>query len=130
MVAKAITVSILIPTEWQHGYGRIQIRRTTTIPKKKLSDDDALALVLSGLKGELPVSDLCRKYGVSTATYYKLRDQFIAGGIQGLQNNGKTDQVKALELRIKELEQALGRKTLEVEVLKKTEDFFSRMLRK
>ena len=89
------------------------------MPKKKLSDDDALALVLSGLKGELPVSDLCRKYGVSTATYYKLRDQFIAGGVQGLQNNGKTGQVKALELRIKELEQALGRKTLEVEVLKK-----------
>jgi len=89
------------------------------MPKKKLSDDDALALVLSGLKGEIPVSDLCRKYGVSTATYYKLRDQFIAGGVQGLQNHGKTDQVKALELRIKELEQALGRKTLEVEVLKK-----------
>ena len=62
----------------------------------------------------------------STATYYKLRDQFIAGGVQGLQNNGKTDQVKNLELRIKELEQALGRKTLEVEILKKTEDFFAR----
>ena len=59
-------------------------------------------------------------------TYYKLRDQFIAGGVQGLQNNGKTDQVKNLELRIKELEQALGRKTLEVEILKKTEDFFAR----
>ena len=96
------------------------------MPKKKLSTDDALALVLSGLKGEIPVSDLCRKYGVSTATYYKLRDQFIAGGVQGLQNNGKTDQVKNLELRIKELEQALGRKTLEVEILKKTEDFFAR----
>jgi transposase-like protein len=78
------------------------------MPKKKLSSDDALALVLSGLKGEVPVSDLCRKYGVSTATYYKLRDQFIAGGVQGLQNNGKTNQVKALELRIKDLEQALG----------------------
>jgi len=89
------------------------------MPKKKLSTDDALALVLSGLKGEIPISDLCRKYGVSTATYYKLRDQFIAGGVQGLQNNGKTDQVKNLELRIKELEQALGRKTLEVEILKK-----------
>jgi transposase-like protein len=50
------------------------------MPKKKLSSDDALALVLSGLKGEVPVSDLCRKYSVSTATYYKLRDQFIAGG--------------------------------------------------
>jgi transposase-like protein len=92
------------------------------MPKKKLSSDDAL-------KGEVPVSDLCRKYGVSTATYYKLRDQFIVGGVQGLQNNGKTNQVKALELRIKELEQALGRKTLEVEVLKKTEDFFTRKFR-
>jgi len=48
------------------------------MPKKKLSSDDALALVLSGLKGDTPVSDLCRKYGVSTTTYYKLRDQFIA----------------------------------------------------
>lgn len=64
-----------------------------------------------------------------TATHI-MTDQFIAGGVQGLQNHGKTDQVKALELRIKELEQALGRKTLEVEVLKKTEDFFSRKLRK
>lgn len=100
------------------------------MPKKKLTDDDALALVLSGLKGEVPVSDLCRKYGVSTATYYKLRDQFIAGGVQGLQNKGKTNQVKALELRIKELEQTLGRKTLEAEVLKNTEDFFTRKLRK
>jgi len=96
------------------------------MPPKQLSTDDALALVLSGLIGEIQVSDFCRKYGVSTATYYKLRDQFIAGGVQGLQNNGKTDQVKNLELRIKELEQALGRKTLEVEILKKTEDFFAR----
>jgi transposase len=98
------------------------------MPKRKLSNDDALALVLSGLKGEIPLSDLCRKYGVSTATYYKLRDQFIAGGSQGLQNKGKTDQVKALELQVSELEKALGRKTLEVEVLKKTEDFFKRRL--
>jgi len=30
------------------------------MPKKKMSTDDALALVLSGLKGEIPVSDLCR----------------------------------------------------------------------
>ncbi|HAZ36549.1 MAG TPA: hypothetical protein DCY71_01690, partial [Clostridiaceae bacterium] len=50
---------------------------------------------------------------------YKLRDQFIVGRRQGLQNKGKTDQVKALELQVSELEKALGRKTLEVEVLKK-----------
>jgi hypothetical protein len=48
-----------------------------------------------------------------------MTDQFIAGGVQGLQNNGKTNQVKALELRIKDLEQVLGCKILEVEELKK-----------
>jgi len=64
--------------------------------KRKLSNDDALALVLSDLKGEIPVSDLCRKYGVSAATYYKykLRDQFIPTGTQGLQNHGKTNQIR------------------------------------
>lgn len=96
------------------------------MPKKKLTDDDALALVMSGLKGDIPVSDLCRRYGVSQATYYKLRDQFIAGGVQGLRNNGKTDQVKALEIRVNELEKALERKTLEIEILKKTEELMAR----
>lgn len=71
------------------------------------------------------MSDLCRKYGVSTVTYYKLRDQFIAGGVQGLQNNGKTNQVKALELTVNDLEKALGRKTLEIEVLKKRKISYS-----
>ncbi|HHV77699.1 MAG TPA: transposase [Syntrophothermus lipocalidus] len=96
------------------------------MPKKKLTEDDALALIMSGLKGDIPVSDLCRRYGVSQATYYKLRDQFIAGGVQGLRNNGKTDQVKALEIRVNELENALGRKTLEIEILKKTEELMAR----
>lgn len=79
--------------------------------------------MLSGIKGEVPI--LCRSYRVSITTYYKLRDKFIAGGVQGLQNNGKTNQVKVGELRIKDLEQAMGRKTLEAKVTK-TEHFLAR----
>ena len=59
-----------------------------------------------------------------------MTDQFIAGGVQGLQNNGKTNQVKALELRIKDLEQVLGCKILGGRGTKKTEDFSTRKLRK
>jgi transposase-like protein len=89
------------------------------MPKKKLSDDDALALVLAGLKGEIPLSDLCRRYGVSQATYYKLRDRFLEAGAAGLRGGGPGRQVKELQQRVRELEQALGRKSLEVELLKR-----------
>lgn len=88
----------------------------------KLSPDDALALVLSGLKGEVSLADLCRRYGVAQTTYYKLRDRFLSGGAEGLKHGGKPVRVKELEDRVRELERALGRKTLEVEVLKKTEE--------
>lgn len=91
------------------------------MPQRKLSDDDAVALVLAGLKGEAPLAELCRRYGVSETTYYKLRDRFIASGIEGLNNGGHTRQVKALEDRIKELERVLGKKSLEIELLKKTQ---------
>ncbi len=86
--------------------------------RRKLSDDDALALVLNGLKGEIPLSDLCRRYGVTQSTYYKLRDRFLEAGASGLRT-GKVPEVKALEDRVKDLERALGRKTLEIEILKK-----------
>ena len=93
---------------------------------RKLSDDDALALVIAGLKGEVPIGDLCRRYGVSETTYYKLRDRFIAGGTEGLRNMGHTKQVKALHDRIRELERVLGRKSMEVELLKKTSELLGR----
>jgi transposase-like protein len=92
---------------------------------RKLTDDDALALVLSGIKGEIPLSDLCRRYGVSQTTYYKLRDRFLAAGTAGMRS-GKVPEVKVLEDRVRDLERALGRKTMEVEILKKTEEIIGR----
>lgn len=96
------------------------------MPRRKLSDDDAQALVLSGLKGEATIAELCRRYGVSEATYYKLRDRFLAAGREGLGNSGHTQQVKALNDRVRELERALGRKSLEVELLKKRDELLKR----
>ena len=60
--------------------------------QRKLSDDDAVALVLAGLKGDVTLAELCRRYGVSETTCYKLRDRFIASGSEGLSNCGKAPQ--------------------------------------
>jgi transposase-like protein len=87
--------------------------------RKKLTTDESLALVLAGLKGDIPIADLCRQYGVSQATYYKLRDRFLQGGKSSLETTPSRQRVKKLEKRIEDLEAALGRKQLEVELLKK-----------
>ena len=96
------------------------------MPRRKLTDEDAQTLVLAGLKGEVPVAELCRRYAVSEVTYYKLRDRFLAAGMEGLSNSGHTRYVKAMEDRIRDLERALGRKSLEVEFLKKTSEVLKR----
>jgi len=82
----------------------------------KLSPDDALALILAGLKGEAPLTDICRRYGVTQTTYRKLRDRFLKAGAEGLQQGAA---VSERDGRIRAMERTLERKTLEVEALKK-----------
>ncbi len=66
----------------------------------------------------LPVEEVCRKFGMSAALLYRWRHTVE----RGLKETGELvprSQVAALHQRIDELERALGRKALEVEVLKK-----------
>ncbi|PJB00365.1 MAG: integrase, partial [Ignavibacteriales bacterium CG_4_9_14_3_um_filter_30_11] len=51
--------------------------------KSTKTAEEKLAIVLEGLKGGITVSDLCRKYGLSQAVYYKWRDKFLDGGEKG-----------------------------------------------
>ena len=45
-----------------------QIRKAT---RKTFQTEEKIRIVLEGLRGEIPISDLCRKEGISAATYYK-----------------------------------------------------------
>lgn len=92
----------------------------------RLTADEAVMLVLAGLKGEEGIGELCRRYGVSQTTYYKLRDAFLQGGAEGIEHRGHTSEVAALKDRVRQLERTLGRKTLEVEIPKKTDEFLKR----
>jgi transposase-like protein len=87
-------------------------RRVWTIEQKA-------AIVLEGLKGESKIVDLCRKYQISEALYYKWRDIFLEGGKNAL-SNGRTNRDKELESKISGYEQIIGQKTVELEALKKT----------
>ena len=45
-----------------------QIRKATG---KRFSADEQIRIVLEGLRGQIPVSELCRKEGISAAAYHR-----------------------------------------------------------
>jgi putative transposase len=46
--------------------------------------DRKVNLVIEGLRGQRPVTQLCREAGVSTAHYYRWRQQFLDAARAGL----------------------------------------------
>ncbi len=87
--------------------------------RKGRSVEEKLALVLEGLKGGSTVADICRRNGVNQSQYYKWRDKFISHGKKALDGYRKNGDAR-LKAKINELERALGRATMKVEILKKT----------
>ena len=66
----------------------------------------------------IPLEEICRKYAMNAAQMYRWKRSLD----QGLKEPGELvpkSQVLGLQKRVEELERALGRKTLEVDVLKK-----------
>lgn len=80
-----------------------------------------------GIVGEfnagVDMSELCRKYNIHAQMLYKWRKTLESDGKEGLKNNGevvpKVKYAEALK-KIEELERALGRKALELDILKKS----------
>ena len=74
--------------------------------------------VLQEWKNGVPLEEVCRKYAVNAAQMYRWKRSLD----QGLKEPGEMvpkSQVLGLQKRVEELERALGRKALEVDVLKK-----------
>lgn len=97
---------------------------TVTLPvqkrrsRRKLNPEQKLA-ILQEWKDGLPMEEVCRKYSLAAQQVYKWRRDLN----QGLTERGEMvpkSQVVLLQRRAEELERALGRKAMEVDVLKKT----------
>jgi transposase len=86
-----------------------QIRKATA---RKLSAEDKIRIVLEGLRGELPITELCRKEGISAATYYKWSKDFLDASKNGLtlqtKRNATSDEVLRLKSENEDLKKALS----------------------
>jgi len=86
--------------------------------RRKWSSKDKLMIVLEGLKGKVPLGELCAKFQISQSQYYKWRDQLLANGPRVFDNGSIDKNTERLLSEITKLKSIIGEMTVE---LKKSE---------
>ncbi len=74
-----------------------QIRRAT---RRRFCADDKIRIVLEGLRGEISVSELCRREGIYPSIYYRWSKGFLEAGMNGLTLDTGRDATKVEVLRL------------------------------
>ena len=92
----------------------LEIRRAT---RKKYTAEEKIRIVLEGLRGEIPISELCRREGIAPTMYYRWSKAFLDAGKNGLtrdtQRDATTTEVRALKDENATLKKALAESILE-----------------
>ena len=80
--------------------------------KKRFSEDQILAILREGEKGERTIQEICRSHGISEATYYRWRRRFQQMEVPQIR---RLHQLEKENTRLKHL---LATRDLEVDALK------------
>ena len=98
-----------------------QIRKAT---RRRFSAEDKIQIVVEGLRGEIPITALCRKEGIQPSMYYTWSKAFLEAGKNGLTRDTKRDATTGEVRRLKEeneaLKKAVAETVLENQRLKKS----------
>ncbi len=99
------------------------IRRNT---QKAYTSEQKILIVMEGMRAELSVAELCRKYGISQPTYYKWSKEFIEAGKKRLsgdeQREATSDEVKDLRKENTLLKESLADLVIRYDIVKKNLD--------
>ena len=97
------------------------IRRKT---RKQYSAEGKIRIVLSGLRGEDSIAELCRREGIAESLYYSWSKEFLEAGKKRLSGDtarqASSGEVKELRLEMRDLMEALAEQVLENRLLKKS----------
>jgi len=86
------------------------------VRKRRLSAGRKGEVVLSLLRGA-DVAELSRKHGVSQAELFRWRDRFLEAGQEGLKSR-RGERELGYEREVRRLQRAVGKLTLEAEILR------------
>ena len=97
------------------------IRRAT---RKKYSTEEKIRIVLSGLRGEYSIAELCRRENIAQSLYYTWSKEFLEAGKRRLsgdtERQASSGEVKDLRSEMSDLKEALAETLLENRLLKKS----------
>ena len=88
--------------------------------RRRYTPDQKRALLAEAAKAGGSISETARRYGISPSVMFLWRRTMDDAADKSLKVNERVvpeSEVKKLKARIRELERALGRKTMEVEIL-------------
>jgi transposase len=91
--------------------------------RRRWTTEEKLRIVEETLRSGESISLIARQHGVAPNLLYRWRRLMTEGGAVAVQADDSVTgngEVRRLEERVRELERQLGRKTLEVEILKET----------
>ncbi len=71
-----------------------QIRKAKKVTRRRFSAEDKIGIVMEGMRGEEPVSVLCRRLGLQTTVYYRWLKDFMEAGKQRLRPQERAQIVK------------------------------------
>ena len=80
--------------------------------QKQFTDEQIVAVLQEGAKGEKPITEICRERGISEATFYAWRKKFSGMQARDVQ------RLKELEKENARLKRLLAERDLEVDCLK------------
>ena len=97
------------------------IRRRT---RKQYSAEEKIRIVLSDLRGEDSIAELCRREGIAESLYYSWSKEFLEAGRKRLSGDtarqASSGEVKDLRREMHDLKEVLAEQVLENRLLKKS----------
>ena len=105
----------------QSGNEFLTVEVVNTVERRRWPLADKLRIVEESSRPGMSVSYVARKYGVAPSLLFRWRKLMSEGGKVAVQADEEVVSVsenRALKKRVRELERLLGKKTMEVEILK------------
>ena len=93
--------------------------------RRRFSTELKLAVVAGTMQPGMSISYVARRHGLSPSLVFRWRQLMSEGGKEAIRADDRVvaaSEVRRLEERVRELERLLGRKTMEVEILKEALD--------
>ena len=121
---EAAAETVLQPPRRQGETPRQQIRKAKVASRRRFSAEEKIRIVMEGMRGEEPVSAICRREKIQSTVYYRWLKDFMEAGKRRLRGDtlreAGRDEVDALLAENKRLKELVADYALEAMALKKS----------